>query len=62
MKQSVGLTTDNELEELLFEGISRDIFRGEISQAKSKFYVSYSRARDCLPNEREVILANLRNM
>lgn len=62
MKKTLHLSTDNELEDLLFEGMSRDIFRGEISQIKGKFYVTYSRARDCLQQQREHILANLRKM
>jgi hypothetical protein len=62
MRRETGLSEDDELECLLFDGIAKDVMRGEISQLHRQFLVVYSRARDCRPNEQGLLLEKLNEM
>ena len=62
MRAELGLSDDESVEEVIFEGISRDVIKGEVSQRDRAFYVVFSRARDCKPDEQDAILGRLRYM
>jgi len=62
MMSALFLNDEEALEELLLEGIGRDLFRGELSQSQQCFYVSYSRARDCREGDQAQLLERLQEM
>ena len=62
MLSALSLPDNDSLEELILEGIGKELYRGELSQNDQCFYILYSRARDCRESDAPIILERLKQM